>query len=91
VLGDRAVERAVESLDAMAQQILKADEDRRGQIERLRLAHRVDDRNGHAVFLQRRHGEIAGLVHVEVAGAPAVDHVERRCVVDGPRLARLRQ
>jgi len=78
VLGDRAVERGVERLDAMPQQILKPDQQRRFEVQRLRLAKDVDDRNGDAAFLQRRDSEVAGGIHIEVAGPPAVDHVQRR-------------
>ena len=59
MLGDRAVEGVVERLDAMPQQVLKTDQQRRVQVQRLRLAQDVDDRHRDAAFLQRRDGEIA--------------------------------
>src|SRR5436190_860625 len=76
VLGDGTGECAIEVLHAVAQQVLEADQQRRVEIERLRLAQGVDDRNGHAVFLQRRDGHVAVGVDVEIPRAPAVDHVE---------------
>jgi hypothetical protein len=84
VLADGALERAVERLDAMAEEILKADQDRRGEVHRLRFADDVDDRNGDAFALQRRDGDVTVRCDVEVSGAPAVDHVQRACVFHRP-------
>ncbi len=84
VVGDRFVERGVEKLDAMAQQILKSNEKRRLEIQRLRVVERIDDRNRDTVFLQRCDCQIAVRVDAEIAGAPSVDHVQRRGVVDRP-------
>src|SRR4029077_3212670 len=75
VLGDRTVERAVEDFDAVAQQILKSNQDRSPEIERLRLAKGVDDRNGDPVFLKRCDRQITAGVDAEVSGPPAIDHV----------------
>src|SRR6266853_1604863 len=51
---------------SMPQQVLKSDEDRRVEMHRLRLAKRGDDRDGGAVFLQRRDGHVAVRADVEI-------------------------
>ena len=70
VLGDGAVERVVQRLDAVPQQILKTDEQRRVEVQRLRLAKRVDDRYGDAAFLQRRNGQVAVRIYVRSSRCP---------------------
>ena len=85
VLRDGTVECIIECLDAVPKQILEADEQRGIEVQSLRLAQHVDDRYGDAGFLQRRNGQVAVRIHAEVAGAPPIDHVQRRRVVDRPR------
>jgi hypothetical protein len=86
LFGDGAIEGAVERLDAMPQQVLKTDQKRGGKTLRLRLAHDVDDRHGDSFVLQRRHRHQTLGRDMEIARAPAVDHVERERVIDAPIL-----
>jgi hypothetical protein len=57
---------------------------RRGEIDRARFLHDVEDRHGDPFLLQRRDGHHAVRRDVEVARAPAVDHVQRVRIVDRP-------
>ena len=83
---DRALERAAERLDAGAEDVAEAKQDRKSyallgeihrHVEQIELAIRVreigtDDR-------------VSLLVHVEIADAPAFDVVERARLIDAPR------
>jgi hypothetical protein len=68
----------------MAQQVLEADQQRRGQVHHPRLAHHVDDRDRDAFVLEGRDRHLAVGTGVEVSAAPPVDHVERRRILGRP-------
>ena len=86
MIGDRPLKRVVQIFDAMPQQVLKANQNRRVEVERLRFAESIDDRDGDAVFLQRRDGEVAVRADSEVPRAPPLDHVQSSRIVNAPAL-----
>ena len=87
VLRDGVAERLVQRLDAMAQNVLKPDEQRKFQPARLGLLDHVRQIHRHARVLQRARHDVPGVVDVEILRAPAVDVVKRARRVNVPRRA----
>ena len=87
---DGILKRLVDGLDAMAKNILEADEQRKFQPATLRLLDHVGDVHGRARVLQRLGDDVAGVVDVKILRAPALDVVKRAGGFDAPRGARRR-
>ncbi len=84
-LGDGRAEFLVQHLHAVAQQILEAQQQRKGQPAIARLLHHRHEVERRALVLHRTHGHVAGIVHAEVAGSPAGDVVSVERAGDIPR------
>ena len=78
----RRLTRAISTADEGSRKV--AESQSLKEIQHLRLAHDVDDRNRDAFGLQRRNSQIAIRRDVKIARAPTVDHVQRDRVVDRP-------
>ena len=87
---DGILERLVDGLDAMPQNILKPDEQRKFQPAAFRLLDHVREIHRRARVLQRRGDDVAGVVDVKILRAPALDVVKRAGGFDVPRAARRR-
>ncbi len=74
-LGDRVAEREVDGLDAMAEDVLKTDEDRKFQITALGFLDDIVEIDRCAGFLLRGGHHASGLVDIEIFRAPALDVV----------------
>ena len=72
---DRALEGAVDGFNAMPQQILKTNHERKSEAARPRFLHDFENVDRSAALLQRPHFDVARGVDREVAGAPAIDIV----------------
>jgi len=91
VLADRAVERAAQELDAGAQDVAEAEQDRQLDATRDQLGDQllhIDDA-GVGCVTTWLDDEVAGLVHAEVAAAPARDVVRVVGVGGGPPAQRI--
>jgi hypothetical protein len=77
VLADRAVEGAAEQLDASAQDVAEAQQDRQLDAARDQLGDQLlhVDHAGAGRVATRLHDEVARVVHAEVAASPARDVV----------------
>src|SRR5437764_411178 len=76
--GDGAAESFIDGLNAMAKDVLEADEQRKLQPARFGLFDHVAELNGGAGFLQRRGHDVAGFINVKIFRAPTVDVVRLR-------------
>ena len=85
---DGIAKRQVDGLDAMPQNVLKADEQRKLQPAPLRLLDHVRDVHRRAGILQRLGDDVPGVVDVEIFRAPAMDVVKRARRLDVPRWRR---
>ena len=83
--GDRTLKCLVNGLDAMAQNILKADEQGEFQAPRLGLLNHVGQVHGSTCFLQRMRHDATGIVDVKILRAPALDVIKRAGRIYGPR------
>ncbi len=83
---DGVLKRLVDGLDAVAQNILKADEQRKFQPAAFRLLDHVGEVHRRARVLQRLGDDMAGVVDVKILRAPALDVVKRAGGFDVPRL-----
>ena len=90
-LGDGTAERLIDGLDAMPQNILEADQQRKFQPARLGLLDYVRDVHRRARVLQRLGDDVAGVVDVKILRAPALDVVKRRAPLRCPTAARWRR
>src|ERR1043166_986011 len=86
-LGDRVAEGQVDRLDAIAQNILKADQHRELQVARLRLLDHVAQIHCSSAVAQRFGLHAPGVVDVEVFRAPELDAIEVARVLNGPGAA----
>ena len=75
---DGSLEGLVDRLDAVPQNILEADEQRKFQPAAFRLLEDVREIHRRAGFLQRRGDDVPGVVDVKILRAPAVDVVKAR-------------
>ena len=87
---DGILKRLVDGLDAVPQNILEPDEQRKFQPAPLRLLDHVGEIHGRARVLQRLGDDVTGVVDVKIFRAPALDVVKRAGGFDAPRLARRR-
>ena len=85
--GDGIAKGQVDRLDAVAQNVLKPDQQRKFQPARLRLLDHIGEIHRRAGVLQRLGDDVPGVVDVEVFRAPAVDVVQIAGGLDVPRLA----
>ena len=87
VFRDGGAEGLIDGFDAMAQNVLKPDEQREFQPARLGLLGHVRQIHRHAGVLQRARHDVPGFVDVEILRAPAMDVVQvaRRFNVPGRR------
>jgi len=84
IFGDGILEGLVDGLHAMAQDVLKADEQRELQAAALRLFQHVGEVHTGARLLQRRGGDVPGFVDVEILRTPARNVVKRAGIFDAP-------
>ncbi len=88
-LRDGTLERLVQRLDAVAQNVLEPDEQRKLQPARLRLLDHIGQIHRHARVLQRPRHDVSGVVDVVILRAPAMDVVKRARRLDVPRRRRV--
>ena len=82
VLGDRLRERVVQMLEAVREDVGKANHHRRREFTLLEALHDLEQVDFALAVHVRPNDEVAGFVHAEVALAPGVDLVELGCVLD---------
>ena len=74
-LSNRVLEGAVDCLDAVSEQILKADQERKTEAALARFVYDFEDVDRPAVFLEGLGNDVARAVDCEVTAAPALDVV----------------
>ena len=82
--GDRAAKREVDGLDAVAENVLKPDEERKTQAARTRFVDDLEDVDGTAIFLKRLGHNVAFGIDSEISTAPTIDIVRRDCGINVP-------
>ena len=80
----RALEGAVDRMDAVTQEILEADDEGKPEPARARFVHDFENVDRAAVFLERANLGVAGGVDGEIASAPALDVIGRDRRLDVP-------
>ena len=83
-LGDGGGEGLVDRLDAVAQNILEADQHRKLQAPPLGLLDHVRQIHHRAIFAQGHGDDVPGLIDVEVLRAPTIDVVKSARRLDVP-------
>ena len=84
-LGDGTAEREVDGLDAVPQDVLKPDQQRKLQPAPLGLLDHVREVHRHAGVLQRPRDDVSSFVNVEILRPPALDVVEVAGRLDVPQ------
>src|ERR1043166_2783822 len=72
-LGHRVLKRPIDRLDAIPQQILEPDDERKTEASLLGFVYDSEDVDRAAFFLEWPHLDVAGTVDREIAGAPAIN------------------
>src|ERR1043166_825314 len=88
-LGDGVAEGHVDGLDAVAQDVLKANQDRELQSAHPGLFDHIGQIHSRAGVAQRFGHDAAGFIDVEVFGPPAMNVVQVAGVLDAPGLVGL--
>ncbi len=88
-LGDGIAKRQIQRFDAVPQNVLKPDEQRKFQSAALGLFNHVRKVHRRAGVLQRSRHNVPGLVDVVILRAPAMNVVKRARRFDVPRLRRI--
>src|SRR5207244_4548367 len=81
---DRVFESAVNGFDAVAEQILKADDKRKGESARTRFVNDFKNGNGTAILLERLGHDVAISIDGKVTGSPTLDVVGGVCRLQVP-------
>ena len=81
---DRSAEGEVDGFDAMAQDVLKADQQRKFQTAAPRLLDDISDIHRGAGLLQGFGDDVAGLVDIEILRTPALDVIKIAGCLDIP-------
>ena len=72
---DRVFERAINGFHAVTEQVLKANNERKGETTGARFINNFKKRNGAAAFLKRLGHDIPISIDGKIAGPPTVDVV----------------